>query len=262
MIGFIIKKSFFDAWDNLLRIVIFNFLTIPFLALAYWGVEAILNSNFLGFVLVFISLVALLIHQGTVSYFFRDIGNSQSVTLRDYFKYLKTDFGIKLKFSIAWAIFINVTFFSLFYYYSRFLKDNSLHFMVLLGVVFWFSLMTSIAVLFFYPIKVRLQGNFRRVLKKCFILMFDNPLTVIFVFIYSIILFILSCFTLGLLPPGLSGISCLLDTTIHMLELKYDYLEANPDADRKKIPWIELTYELNENIGPRTIKGMIFPWKD
>lgn len=92
--------------------------------------------------------------------------------------------------------------------------------------------------------------------------MFDNPFTTLFIFLYALILLIISIPTLGLIPPGVSGITCLIDTTVHILELKYDYLENNPDADRKKIPWLELTYELNENIGPRSIKGMIFPWKD
>ncbi len=91
--------------------------------------------------------------------------------------------------------------------------------------------------------------------------MFDNPFAGIFIFIYGFILFILSIPTMGLLPPGLASIGILIDTTVHMYELKYDYLENNPEADRKKIPWAELTYELNEIIGPRSLRGMIFPWK-
>jgi len=43
---------------------------------------------------------------------------------------------------------------------------------------------------------------------------------------------------------------------------KYDYLEAEADADRKHIPWDELLYEERESVGNRSLKNMIFPWKD
>lgn len=262
MIGFIVKKAFFDAWDNFLKLIVFNFMTVPFIGLFFLGFDIIVRGNKLGILVIFSSIIGLLIHQGTVFYFVRDIGDCKSITFADYFKHLKKDFKIKLQFSISWSIFISITSFSIIYYYSKYLQEGVWSMLAPLALVFWFSTMTSVAILVFYPIKIRLEGNFRRVLKKCFILMFDNPGASIFIFIYSVFLLILSIPSLGLLPPGLSSIACVLDTTVHMYELKYDYLEKNPDADRKKIPWIELTYELNENIGPRTLKGMIFPWKD
>jgi len=258
MIGFIIKKAFFDTWDNLIKFVVFNFMTIPFLVIAYYGFKIVAVGSVLGFIIVFIGLIGLIIHQGTISYFMRDIGDSQSVTIKDYFKYLKTDFKIKLQFALAWSFFITITTFAITYY----LNGTGMMSLIPLALVFWFSVMTSMATIMFFAIKIRLEGNFKKVLKKCFILLLDNPLAGIFVFIYSFILLILSIPSLGLLPPGLSAISCVLDTTVHMYELKYDYLEKNPDVNRKKIPWKELTWDLNENIGPRSLKGMIFPWKD
>jgi hypothetical protein len=44
--------------------------------------------------------------------------------------------------------------------------------------------------------------------------------------------------------------------------MKYDYLEENPRADRKHIPWETLLREERERVGKRTLKGMIFPWKE
>ncbi len=258
MIGFIIKKAFFDTWDNLIKFVVFNFMTIPFLFLAYFGFKIVALGSVLGFVVVLIALIALIIHQGTIAYFIKDIGDSQSVTLKDYFKHLKTDFKIKLQFGVSWSVFITITSFAIMYY----LNGTGLMSLIPLALVFWFSVMTSMATLMFFPIKIRLEGNYKKVIKKCFILLLDNPLAGIFVFIYTIILLLLSIPSLGLLPPGLSSIACVLDTTVHLYDLKYDYLEKNPDANRKKIPWKELTWDLNENIGPRSLRGMIFPWKD
>ncbi|MGL1894662.1 MAG: hypothetical protein OCD02_23780 [Spirochaetaceae bacterium] len=258
MIGFIIKKAFFDTWDNLLKFVVFNFMTIPFLFLAYLGLKIVSSGSLLGFAVAFIALIGVIIHQGTVAYFIKDIGNSIITPISEYVKYLKKDLSIKIKFAVTWSFFIIITSFSIFYY----LNGQGMFSLIPLALVFWFSAMTSMAVLMFFPIKIRLEGSFKKVLKKCFIILLDNPLAGIFIYIYSIILLLLSLPSLGLLPPGLSSIACVLDTTVHMYDLKYTYLEENPDANRKKIPWRELTYELNENIGPRSLRGMIFPWKD
>ena len=46
-----------------------------------------------------------------------------------------------------------------------------------------------------------------------------------------------------------------------LLMFKYDYLDENPDADIKHIPWDDLLYDEREKVGPRSLKSMIFPWK-
>ncbi|QEN06052.1 hypothetical protein EW093_15595 [Thiospirochaeta perfilievii] len=116
MIGFIIKKAFFDTWDNLIRFIVFNFMTLPFLILAYWGLKLVALGGFIGFVVILIALMGLVVHQGTIFYFLRDIGNSHAVSLKDYLKYLRLDLKIKIQFAAAWAIFITVTSFSIVYY--------------------------------------------------------------------------------------------------------------------------------------------------
>jgi len=44
--------------------------------------------------------------------------------------------------------------------------------------------------------------------------------------------------------------------------MKYDWLEANPGADRRKIPWDALLIDEREKTGTRSLKNLIFPWKD
>jgi hypothetical protein len=39
-------------------------------------------------------------------------------------------------------------------------------------------------------------------------------------------------------------------------------LEENPDANRRKIPWDALLIDEKDRVGSRSIRGMIFPWKD
>jgi hypothetical protein len=51
-----------------------------------------------------------------------------------------------------------------------------------------------------------------------------------------------------------------LDEALRIRLLKYDWLEENPG--RRKIPWDILLEDEREKTGSRTIKGLIFPWKD
>jgi hypothetical protein len=67
---------------------------------------------------------------------------------------------------------------------------------------------------------------------------------------------------LALLFPGPAGILLFLDEAMRLRLLKYDWLEANPDANRRKIPWDALLIEEREKTGTRSLKSFIFPWKD
>jgi hypothetical protein len=46
------------------------------------------------------------------------------------------------------------------------------------------------------------------------------------------------------------------------LMLKYDFLEENPDINRKKIPWDIILRDERETVGTRTLGDMIRPWKN
>jgi hypothetical protein len=72
---------------------------------------------------------------------------------------------------------------------------------------------------------------------------------------------VLSMF-LGFLAPGPAGVLLFLDEGLRLRLLKYDWLEANPDANRRKVPWDALLIEEREKTGTRSFKNFIFPWKD
>jgi hypothetical protein len=73
--------------------------------------------------------------------------------------------------------------------------------------------------------------------------------------------FILSAFTAFLLP-GLGSIVLLLQVATKLRIYKYDYLEENPEANRRKIPWDAILIDDKQRVGKRTLRGMIFPWKE
>ena len=107
----------------------------------------------------------------------------------------------------------------------------------------------------------RSGGGLRKNLRKSFYLMMDNPLFSLFLLVYNAIVLLVSMF-LSFLIPGPAALALNLNVAVKLRLYKYDWLEANPDSKGKKIPWFELLEEDRERVGKRTLKGMIFPWKD
>ncbi len=89
MIGFLIKKAFFDLWDNMLRIVLVNFgfnvilslgIFIPYLTRAYPVVSFLM---FIFFVCVFNY------YTGAASFFTRDLADYKSPGFAEFKLYLR-----------------------------------------------------------------------------------------------------------------------------------------------------------------------------
>jgi hypothetical protein len=93
------------------------------------------------------------------------------------------------------------------------------------------------------------------------IIFFDNPGMAFFSLIHNTVVLIISAL-LAFLFPGPGGILLFLDEALRLRLLKYDWLEANPDSDCRKIPWDAILIEEREKTGTRSLKNFIFPWKD
>ena len=64
------------------------------------------------------------------------------------------------------------------------------------------------------------------------------------------------------------GMTGVIFTNVNALRIclyKYDWLEVNPGISleqRKNVPWEDLIAKDRKTLGPRTLKGFIFPWKE
>jgi uncharacterized membrane protein YesL len=117
-----------------------------------------------------------------------------------------------------------------------------------------------LALQFFFPVQSRLDKKFGKILKKMFLLFLDNPLFSVGLLVGAVATLALSAFT-ALLLPGIASILLWWNVALKLRIYKYDYLEKHPDA-RRNIPWDALLVEDRERVGKRTLKGMIFPWKE
>ncbi|MCI6673164.1 MAG: hypothetical protein SPL79_03875 [Sphaerochaetaceae bacterium] len=258
MNGFLIKKSFFDGWDNLIGMVLQNLgymgLAVLFLLVFSMpqGLEPVMVLALIA--LAFLkSLYAAGVNGMAYSYaryerigwagFKRSVSTSMRHVVLDW---LLTMLVVAL-FTVVMPFYVSYR--------------NLVGFFITV-ILFWIGLGLVLATQLYWGLHFTMEGDRpTKTLKKCFIIMFDNMGKMVFLSLFTLVDIIISIATVGLIP-GMGGIDLLHQDFVKLIMLKYDYLEKHPDADRKHLPWTDLLYDDRESIGPRSLKGMIFPWKD
>lgn len=258
MIGFSIKKTFFDIWDNLLMLVLMSvgyIVPLSMFLLAGYLIEAGTIFTILGCIIgvLLFSMYSLMVSAITFGYSRNHKGGFKAV--KDAFRFHIGHAFLHAGILIA-LFFI---FFSIIPFYFNF--GNMLGLMMGM-ILFWICVGILLALQYFFPLCFHMEGDGAfKTFKKCFIIVADNFWVSLFLAIRNIIGLIFTILT-ALMIPGFAGISLSRMNTIKLLMHKYDFLEANPNCTKKDINWEDLLYEEKQLVGPRSFKGMIFPWKD
>lgn len=257
MILFFIKKVFFDTWDNLLTIVVFNIGFSIIIAGSSYIAFLFEPAGFGYFSTVIIAIFIFNFYGAAVSAFMSELIRGK----RPEFKQLPL--LVKKYWKSAAAISAVSTFqiASLIIGFPFYFSVGGLAGLVGLVTLFWISVLWWVSVQYFLPVASQLEPKIKKQFKKSFILLLDNTSFSIFLGFYTIFTLGLSFFT-ALLIPGITVVLLAHQVALKLRLYKYDYLEENNNVNRRKIPWAELLYEEKERIGTRTIKGMIFPWKE
>jgi hypothetical protein len=257
MISFFIHKAFFDGWDNLFKLAALN---AGFLLVS--GVF-ILGPDILGAPLPLILLGFLLTIAATSIWWsacvhaLSKVADYQDPGMQDFRSALRDGLVPGLQFAAMSAALVIILAVAFPFYLGR----SDVLSIVALGVIFWSALGAMLTLQYFLPLQARLGGGFRKNLRKSFYLMMDNPLFSLFLLVYNTLVLVISMF-LAFLVPGPAALALNLNVAVKLRLYKYDWLEENPDSRGRKIPWLELLAEDKERVGKRTLKGMIFPWKD
>jgi hypothetical protein len=257
MIGFLIKKAFFDLWDNLFRIALVNLGFIACMAFLVYLPGLFEGIPALNLGLLFFGILGSGVYLAAAAESVKALSDYGSFGFGDFFNNLKKVWPMGL----VWGGIVLVFTYLITFVLPAYVSLNSLLGLVLGVLVFWLVVIGILSLQFFFPIRARLDTKIGKILKKSFIFFFDNTGFCIFSLFCNFIALVLSVF-LVFLFPGPAGILLFLDEGLRLRLLKYDWLEANPQADRKKIPWDALLIEEREKTGTRSLKSFIFPWKD
>jgi len=261
MIGFLIRKTFYDLWDNMFRIVVLNLGFIACVAISFFlprlG-DLFTDSDILKLILFAPGILICSIYLAMAAFTIKPISDYGSFSFQDFFKTFKT----------AWPAGLVMGFFVIFLFLivtvtipEYIAMEPPMVGLVLASIIFWTAFFAVLSFQYYFSVITRLGPGLRKALKKSVLIAMDNTGLSIFLIIHNIFVLIISSF-LVFMFPGPVGILLYIDQAVRLRLLKYNWLEANPGVNRRKIPWDELLIEEREKTGERTLKNIIFPWKD
>ncbi|MDR2392988.1 MAG: hypothetical protein LBD93_02365 [Treponema sp.] len=257
MVGFLLKKTFFDLWDNLFRVALLNLGFLASVAVPLFIPPLLPSLPVLGMLVLGVGILWCFVYLAATALSLKAISDYGSFGFGDFFMQVQHAWpsGIVMGgFVFLGGILLRVVI-------PFYLGLGSVIGLLVAAMIFWTLVLGSLSLQFFLAIRARLDTKLSKIIKKCLLIFFDNPLFCIFSCVYCLLTLGLSIF-LGFLFPGPAGVLLYLDEALRLRLLKYDWLEVNADANRRKIPWEVLLIEEREKTGTRSFKSFIFPWKD
>jgi uncharacterized membrane protein YesL len=255
MLGFLVKKTFYDLWDNLFKIALIN---LAFLVLLFAGiiVPPLFNAAPpLSMGIMAFCLLCCCVYLSAASLCLKALSDYGSFSFADFLHNLAAAWPAGLLLGVLFLLEFFLTAMAIPFYIGL----GSFTGLLLGCFLLWTMLTVTLALQFYLPIRARLDTKPGKIIKKCFLILFDNTRFCIFVGAVSAAILALSLPLLMLLP-GPGGLLLFLDEALRLRLLKYDWLEANPE--HRKIPWNILLEDEREKTGTRSLKGLIFPWKE
>jgi len=257
MIGFLIRKNFYDLWDNLFKICLINLGFLASISFPIFVPQLFRAVPLLGLGTLLIGILWCFVYLSAAAASLRCISDYDNFGFADFFENLKKTWPLGLVAGgMAFFGYILCTVVIPFY-----LSMESMLGLILAAVIFWSLVTTVLAMQFFFAVRFRLDASIAGAIKKSFIIFFDNPMFCIFTLLHNLFVLTISGF-LAFLVPGPAAVLLFLDEGLRLRLMKYDWLEANPDADRRQIPWDALLIDEREKTGTRSLRNFIFPWKD
>ena len=244
-------------WDNMLSLALLNFGCMLLIGGNLYMLHILSFHPVTSFLGIGIAIVLLTLYIGVVSMIAGNIADFRSPELKRFFQYLKDVWKAALVFSLLLVLQTLIFLVVLPWY----LNMGGLLGIFAMGLLFWGSVIWWLASQYYFPVRSRLETNVRKIPLKSVILLFDNTVFTLILAFGTLIMLVLSGLT-AFLFPGIGSILLWHQVGLKLRLYKYDYLEEHAGAGRKRIPWNTLLADDRERVGRRTLRGLIFPWKD
>lgn len=257
MVGFFCKKAFFDGWDNLFALALFNIAAIVLVS-AFILLPAALGAGSLAAALFTLAgIFAFSQWQALSAFAMNDVADYKTIGFKTSFAH----FAKAWKPGLLMGLANSALWFSFTVGIPFYLMQKGFIGLFLASLLFWICLSVLLGSPYFLAAEARRGGGFKKNAKVALFLVLDNIGFSLFLFAYNIFAFLVSAFA-AFMAPGPAGLGLSSAVALKLLLKKYEWLEAEPGADRKKVPWTAILAEEKELVGVRTLKGMIFPWKE
>ncbi|MDR2160246.1 MAG: hypothetical protein LBP23_09315 [Treponema sp.] len=262
MIGFLIKKTFFDLWDNLFRVALINLGFIASLSFPVFVPGLLLSVPVLSLAALLGGILWCCVYLAAAALSLRALSDYGAFGFADFFRNLKQGWPA----GIVMGIFVFFVWIMFTVAIPFYLAMNSPLGLILAALIFWTLVVGILSFQFFFAVRARLDANLLKAFKKCFLVFFDNTGFCVFSLLHNLVILVVSAL-LAFLFPGPGGILLFLDEGLRLRLLKYDWLEANGaetggKGRRRTVPWDAILIDERERTGTRSFRNFIFPWKD
>ena len=261
MIGFLLKKTFLDLWDNFLKIILLNLGFIISISFPIFIPPLLSDIPVLSISLTLIGILWCSVYLAVAALSLKAISDHGSFDFADFFGNIKNAWPA----GIVLGVLVSLGFLLLFAIIPFYISLGSIFGLVLAAIIFWTLIVLILTFQFLLAVRARLDSNIIKIIKKSFLIFLGNPMFCIFSLFHNFFILILSA-PMAFLFPGPAGLLLFLDEGLRLRLLKYDWLEAKSneesDVNQRKIPWDEILLEEREKTGSRSFKSLIFPWKD
>jgi hypothetical protein len=261
MFSFCIKKTFFDMWDNFLAIFLMNIGLIVLICIILLIPLLVQFPIGLLYIYLIAGFLLLNLYIGAVFRYTLDISdNKKDGGFFVFFRYLMQTWKQSIVSAVITLLLMTIFWYIILYYFISFIQNGSIIDLIFGGIVLTVWLNSFLLSLYFFPASFRINKKIIKSLQACYILLFQNIRFTCAMLAVAVILVPVSFFLFFMLP-GPAAIMLWINVCVKIRLYKHEYLETHPGADKKNIPWEELLLHDEEKIGKRTIRGLIFPWK-
>lgn len=259
-------------WDNILTIIILNIGFIIFIltglaieyAILYVLKYLIQEVNpLIGLALghfIYLPVVCLFsIYAGAVSCVTKDIADYKKPGFKSFMNYVKQTYKSSLIFGILNFLLLFFLLMAGIYYLDA--MDNLLN-PIIFFFLTWLFLFWLAASQYFFALQSMFDKKVMKNIKKMMMLLLDNTgFTLFTLLLGTIIILGVSVLTFFMLF-GFSTVLLWYNVALKLRMYKYEYLEKNRQASRRKIPWKKLLLDEKKLVGARTVKSLLFPDRD
>jgi hypothetical protein len=253
----LIKKTFFDFWDNLGAILIINLGYFAILAFTVYVPSHFPPFHILSLFTYFIKFSLFFLYTGAVNRMIKQHADFSRASFSDFMPHLKASWISSFLFSCFVLVIFLIVMAGLNY-----LKLVTGYMAALgFGMLFWIIVICFMSLPYFFPFEARSNGNFVTCFKNAILMFIDNVFFSLGLLVGALIIFVISAF-FGFIIPGIGMLLLWYNVAVRLRLARYDYLEQNPNTKRWDIPWKEILQDDMQRLSSRTLKRLIFPWLD
>ena len=165
-----LKKAFWDTWDNMGRVLLLNLIMVILTVIPVFLPHRLSAVPALSVLSVILGVLLIFLFAGGASRFVKEMVYYNSPELKDLLSYIRLNARPSLILGSAFLVFTFICYTGFIFYGQL----SNLFGLAGLVFLFWICLIGISGALFFFPVLNTLDRELPKIIKKCFLIFFDN----------------------------------------------------------------------------------------